>query len=660
MMNYLIRFMRSLSYPARFAVMGIVIAIGICFLGYSLYKVTETNRLFSAREQQGMAYIQPWLSLQADLQPLRAAKVAGLAANNSAWIGELEKVLASSEQTQLVKDLGFDSQRDALRQSWDEFRKQATEDPKNIEESYAKLSSKMTQHISDACDQSNLTLDPDIDTYYLMDTVCFRLPAYQDLLGEHMARGSIALKTEQAGQATRLIELRPLAQQNLDLSTGNLIRVGNYNAEMSKHFDSTLNAMSSQYSKLQSELSPLALESKTAEMLPALLQLHQQGSKAQEELNQSLQASLNKLLQVRVDGLTEQRNRYMGTSIIALILISLLGWAFYRALSMQLGSDPNTVVALVKLIAEGNLAVPIPPSADGSLLQAIDSMQKDLRSMVAETQIATTLLGDIAIEYAKTVASIADMAVRQSETTQMVSSAVEQLSTSIAESASYAKNALELGTQSEVQAIQSVAEVDSAFGQMQQIADSINTVSTSINHLSTESTRISSLVGVIREIADQTNLLALNAAIEAARAGEQGRGFAVVADEVRKLAERTSSSSAEIVGVLSKVQHATQDAVHSMNRSVAEVERNSDMSQKVSSSVNTMREQMSGVVLQLRAISDTLVEQRTASEHVAMHVEAIAREADGSRAYTEKGLHASEELQQVASRLQESVSKLKI
>ncbi|MFC7419038.1 methyl-accepting chemotaxis protein [Iodobacter arcticus] len=660
MMNYLIRFMRSLSYPARFAVMGIVIAIGICFLGYSLYKVTETNRLFSAREQQGMAYIQPWLSLQADLQPLRAAKVAGLAANNSAWIGELEKVLASPEQTQLVKDLGFDSQRDALRQSWDEFRKQATEDPKNIEESYAKLSSKMTQHISDACDQSNLTLDPDIDTYYLMDTVCFRLPAYQDLLGEHMARGSIALKTEQAGQATRLIELRPLAQQNLDLSIGNLIRVGNYNAEMSKHFDSALNAMSSQYSKLQSELSPVSLESKTAEMLPTLLQLHQQGSKAQEELNQSLQASLNKLLQVRVDGLTEQRNRYMGTSIIALILISLLGWAFYRALSMQLGSDPNTVVALVKLIAEGNLAVPIPPSADGSLLQAIDSMQKDLRSMVAETQIATTLLGDIAIEYAKTVASIADMAVRQSETTQMVSSAVEQLSTSIAESASYAKNALELGTQSEVQAIQSVAEVDSAFGQMQQIADSINTVSTSINHLSTESTRISSLVGVIREIADQTNLLALNAAIEAARAGEQGRGFAVVADEVRKLAERTSSSSAEIVGVLSKVQHATQDAVHSMNRSVAEVERNSDMSQKVSSSVNTMREQMSGVVLQLRAISDTLVEQRTASEHVAMHVEAIAREADGSRAYTEKGLHASEELQQVASRLQESVSKLKI
>jgi methyl-accepting chemotaxis protein len=659
-MNYLIRFMRSLSYPGRFAVMGLVIAMGICFLGYSLYKVTETNRLFSAREQQGMAYIQPWLSLQASLQPLRSAKVAGLAANDSAWISEFEKTLSGPEQTQLVQDLGFDTQRNALRQAWEEFRKQNATDPKGAEQSYAKLSSLITQHISDACDQSNLTLDPDIDTYYLMDTVCFRLPAYQDLLGEHMARSAISLKIEQAGQATRLIELRPLAQQNLDLSTGNLVRVGNYNAEMSKHFDSALNAMSSQYSKLQSDLSPQALESLKADALPSLLQQHTQGSKAQQELNQSLQAALNKLLQIRVDGLTTQRNHYVGAAIAALVLIALLGWAFYRALSMQLGSDPNTVVALVKLIAEGNLAVPIPSSADGSLLQAIDSMQKDLRSMVAETQIATTLLGDIAIEYAKTVASIADMAVRQSETTQMVSSAVEQLSTSIAESASYASNALELGTKSEKQAIQSVAEVDSAFGQMQQIADSINTVSTSINHLSTESTRISSLVGVIREIADQTNLLALNAAIEAARAGEQGRGFAVVADEVRKLAERTSSSSAEIVGVLGKVQHATQDAVHSMNRSVAEVERNSDMSQKVSASVNTMREQMSGVVMQLRAISDTLVEQRTASEHVALHVEAIAREADGSRAYTEKGLHASEELQHVASRLQESVSKLKI
>ncbi|WP_277344406.1 methyl-accepting chemotaxis protein [Iodobacter violaceini] len=659
-MNYLIRFMRSLSYPARFAVMGLVIAIGICFLGYSLYKVTETNHLFSAREQQGMAYIQPWLSLQTSLQTLRAAKAAGQPGNDSAWIGEFEKTLGSAEQSQLAQDLSFDKQRSALRQGWEEFRKQNATDPKSAEQSYATISSLITQHISDACDQSNLTLDPDIDTYYLMDSVCFRLPAYQDLLGEHMARGAITLKTENADQATRLIELRPLAQQNLSLITGNLIRVGSYNAEMNKRFDDHLNTMSSQYNKLQSQLSPEALENLNAETLPALLQQHSQGSNAQAELNKDLQAALNKLLQIRVDGLTSQRNNYVGAAIAALILTILLGWAFYRALSMQLGSDPNTVVALVKLIAAGNLAVPIPPSDQGSLLQAIDSMQSDLRSMVAETQIATTLLGDIAIEYAKTVASIADMAVRQSETTQMVSSAVEQLSTSIAESASYATNALELGTKSEAQAIQSVAEVDSAFGQMQQIADSINTVSSSINHLSTESTRISSLVGVIREIADQTNLLALNAAIEAARAGEQGRGFAVVADEVRKLAERTSSSSAEIVGVLGKVQHATQDAVSSMNHSVAEVERNSNMSQKISASVNTMREQMSGVVGQLRSISDTLVEQRTASEHVAMHVEAIAREADGSRAYTEKGLHASEELQHVASRLQESVSKLKI
>ncbi|MDW5416244.1 methyl-accepting chemotaxis protein [Iodobacter sp. CM08] len=659
-MNYLIRFMRSLSYPARFAVMGLVIAFGICFLGYSLYQVTETNRAFSAKEQQGMAYIQPWLSLQSKLQPLRANKVAGLASDNSAWISEFEKTLSSAEQLQQVKDLGFEAQRSALHQAWDAFRTENSSDPKSIEQSYAKLSSSLTQHISDACDQSNLTLDPDIDTYYLMDSVCFRLPAYQDLLGEHMSRGALSLKTDLAEQLTRLIELRPLALQNFDLITGNLIRVGKYNDSMNKRFDSAVAAMSTQYSKLQAELSPKTLENHPTETLPALLKEQDQGSKAQLELNEKLIASLNTLLQVRVDGLTEQRNRYVGAAIVALILTTLLGWAFYRALSMQLGSDPNTVVTLVKLIAEGNLAVPIPASADGSLLQAIDSMQHDLRSMVAETQIATTLLGDIAIEYAKTVASIADMAIRQSDATQMVSSSVEQLSTSIAESASYAERALTLGAESEEQAIQSVTEVNSAFGQMKNIASSINTASESINHLSQESSRISSLVGVIREIADQTNLLALNAAIEAARAGEQGRGFAVVADEVRKLAERTSSSSAEIVGVLSKVQHSTQDAVSCMNLSVNEVERNSNMAQTVSSSVNAMREKMGGVVGELRAISSTLAEQRVASEHVALHVEAIAREADGSRAYTEKGLQASEELQNVASRLHESVSKLKI
>ncbi|MGL4605452.1 MAG: methyl-accepting chemotaxis protein [Iodobacter sp.] len=659
-MPYLIRLMRLLSYPARFAVMGLVTAIGICFLGYSLYTVTETNRIFSARELQGMSYIQPWLSLQAQLQPLRPAGIAGIAADSHNWAGEIEKTLNSPAQQQLVSDLGFTTQRDALRKAWEEFQKQNTADPKTIEQNYARLSGLITQHIADACDQSNLTLDPDIDSYYLMDTVCFRQPAYQDFIGEQMARAALALKTELPGQTVRLIELRPLARQNMELSTGNLLRVSHYNATLNQRFDTGLSELNSQYSKLQTELSPEALTDKTPAILPALLQQHTEGSKAQEALNVKLQDALNGLLQIRVNDLTAQRNRYITAAIVTLLVITLLGWAFYRALSMQLGRDPNTVVELVRKIASGNLAVPIPLSPDGSLLQAIDSMQKDLRSLVGETQTATSQLEEIAAQYSQSMISITDMTIRQSDATQAVSSSVEQLSTSIAESASYAEHALTLGADSEQQAIHSVADVNQAFGQMRQVADSINQASEHIDLLSADSAQISLLVGVIREIADQTNLLALNAAIEAARAGEEGRGFAVVADEVRKLATRTSDASAEIVSVLAKVHQSTQKAVSSMQQSVTEVEKNSGSADRVCSSVNTMHDKMKEVLDQLHAIRNTLAEQKSASHQVALHIEAIATDAQSSRNSSENGLHVSAELQKVAAHLQNTVRKLKV
>ena len=195
---------------------------------------------------------------------------------------------------------------------------------------------------------------------------------------------------------------------------------------------------------------------------------------------------------------------------------------------------------------------------------------------------------------------------------------------------------------------------------MRQVADSINQASGHIDLLSADSAQISLLVGVIREIADQTNLLALNAAIEAARAGEEGRGFAVVADEVRKLATRTSGASAEIVSVLAKVHQSTQKAVSSMQQSVTEVEKNSGSADRVCSSVNTMHDKMKEVLNQLHAIRNTLAEQKSASHQVALHIEAIASDAQSSRNSSENGLHVSAGLQKVASHLQNTVRKLKV
>jgi methyl-accepting chemotaxis protein len=348
-----------------------------------------------------------------------------------------------------------------------------------------------------------------------------------------------------------------------------------------------------------------------------------------------------------------------GLIVAAIVAVPLI--LMRRNLLRLLGGDPSRAVAVARRIAAGDIGTDIEchPGDKESLLAGMKDMQGNLRSMIHEVIEGAENLGRASQDMMQSAENVSHHAGKQSEAASSISVSVMEMTISMNLVEDSAREAFTLSQQAGVLADNGTTVIQDATAEMRRLSDAVNTSSTAIQELGRQSEQITSIVNTIKEIADQTNLLALNAAIEAARAGEQGRGFAVVADEVRKLAERTALSTADIATTVSSIQAGTHGAVASMESGVSQAAKGVSLAEQGGESIHQIRDSSKRVLAVVNDITGALQEQSSATKQISTSVGEIAAMSDQTSTSLNQTVDAARRLLELSSSLQQSVKRFK-
>ena len=357
-------------------------------------------------------------------------------------------------------------------------------------------------------------------------------------------------------------------------------------------------------------------------------------------------------------------NRHHTISWVVILLGSGLIATFGLMLKRSIHSALQSVQdAITRVERDNDFRVRLP--ADGqdelsqiaqSLNRLISSMQSSLRNIGENA----TLVANKSRNMTSTAQEVAQASGQQSESASAMAAAIEELTVSIGHIGDRAAEANQLSQASGQHARDGGRTIGQTVQDINEIANTVNQTSERIREVENETDKINSVVAVIREVADQTNLLALNAAIEAARAGEQGRGFAVVADEVRKLAERTANSTREISTIIEGVRNGAKEAVRSMDVVVERVAEGVGRARNASQAIEQISDTSAQAVSMVGEITDAIREQSAASTSIAQQVERIAQMAEVSNGAASGSAIEARELDSLAASMQQIVHTYKL
>jgi methyl-accepting chemotaxis protein len=309
------------------------------------------------------------------------------------------------------------------------------------------------------------------------------------------------------------------------------------------------------------------------------------------------------------------------------------GMLIYMALRLEHEALVSARVGLLAArIGEGDLRQIDGRDEGSDLLRSVIDMQRKLAGTLQRFNREAQAIANTAQALDQHSGVAAERMRQQRAATSDISASVDALTGEMARLAADAAQARTLAADSGASARDGAGIVKAAMDEMTGIAGTIKHSADSLEELGNQSDRVAEVVGLIKDIAGQTNLLALNAAIEAARAGEQGRGFAVVADEVRKLAERTSAATEEIAGMIDDIQTSKTQALANIESAVVRVGKGNQLAADAGTSIGRITEDAARVEHVFEAIAASLGEQSTAARQIAAAVESVASLADETEA----------------------------
>jgi len=292
--------------------------------------------------------------------------------------------------------------------------------------------------------------------------------------------------------------------------------------------------------------------------------------------------------------------------------------------------------------------------------QAINHLMEKFRSIISDATRSSENIADASNALSASSKQVNQSSAAQADAASTVAAAVEEVSVSVSETAANARSAGEIVEKSRAGTEGALVVMTETVQNVNGIAALIRESDTNVGRLDESSKRIGGITQVIREVADQTNLLALNAAIEAARAGEQGRGFAVVADEVRKLAERTSKATAEIAAIIGDIQSHIGKTVTGMRQANTQVGKSLELVGRTETALHRIGDDSREVASNVQNIVDAIREQDAAIQQVAVNIEKIAQMSEENSIAAASSSNTAIQLDELSGALKKSAARFKV
>jgi len=348
-----------------------------------------------------------------------------------------------------------------------------------------------------------------------------------------------------------------------------------------------------------------------------------------------------------------------GQVVLQIFLFFMIGWIIDKV------TYPTKELqqTMLKMQADGDLTKRVPIRSSDEIGQtgiAFNELAKNFQTIVGQMHGYAEQVVNSAHSLSTDTANIVDGSQRQSEAASGTASAVEKMSVSIASVADNANQVAKLSTESMVRANKGQASLHEMMGEIAQVETAVRMMADSVNAFVKSTQTITSMTQQVRDIAEQTNLLALNAAIEAARAGEQGRGFAVVADEVRKLAEKSAQSASQIDVVTKTLGDQSEQVERNVQSGLLALQSSQKHMEEVAAVLVQANDAVTSVNAGVDDITASVNEQMRASQDISRNVENIATMAEANHTNVQGAVQAVSMMEYVAEELKKSVAHFKV
>lgn len=666
-----IRLLNRLRYPAKFSLISVIFIAPLVTLGLLLLKEVNQEVALLKSERLGLEYIQRIRPLIQHIPQHRG--MSGAFLNGDATFrqkmlakqGEIDAGFAALARTdqRLGTRLGTGSRVESLHSKWRDLKTGVfSMTPAQSFEAQTALVAGLLELTERAADQSGLILDAHLDSYYLMDLLVYQLPTLTEGMGQSRALGSgaaargnldaknwaqLAIRLDRIEKAQAALErdLATIFERNSALAA----RLG----DLGTKARSTVATFSELIERDLLNANPITVT--TTEIFASSTQ----AIDAVFGLYDTVMPAFDALLAERIREGDRKVTAAVAVMAAVLALIVYLFLCFYRAV---LG-NVQALDAATERLAQGDLTTRLElQSRDemGSIATSFNRMAERFASLVGQAMESARHVATSAEELSAVTEQTTQGVTEQQAETEQVATAIHEMSATIQEVARNAASAAEATRKAQQEADEGQQVVNTTIATIHRLADEIEQAVTVINELETSSGEIGGVLDVIQGIAEQTNLLALNAAIEAARAGEQGRGFAVVADEVRTLASRTQDSTQEIQAIISRLQEGAHKAVAVMEQTVEHTREGVESVGRAGKSLGGIIEAVNVINEMNTQIASAAEQQSSVSEEINQNVTNISQVSEQTAAGANQTASSSAELAQLAEQLNELIGQFKV